>query len=274
MVFRCSNDKRDRPLGVFDSGIGGLTVLKALKKVLPKEDIVYFGDTARVPYGTKSRDTVVKFSIQNADFLIHLNVKMIIVACNTSSSYSLSALKRRYDVPVVGVIEPGAKEAATTTRNMKLGVIGTRATVMSGAYQDAIKKIDSRIYVKAISCPLFVPLAEEGWLKNKITSLVADSYLRTFTKDKIDTIILGCTHYPLLKGSISKVLGKGVHVVDSATQTARVVKQILFENGVQSARKRNGRYRFFVSDEEKLFKKVGSRFLGSRIKDVKRVDVG
>ncbi|MBN1872581.1 MAG: glutamate racemase [Candidatus Omnitrophica bacterium] len=261
------------PIGIFDSGIGGLTVLKEIKRLLPDEDIVYFGDTARVPYGIKSRDTVIKFSMQNANFLLSLNVKMIIAACNTSSSCSLQALKKRFPIPVIGVIEPGVKEAAAKTKNMRLGVIGTRATVSSGAYQQAIKKANPHIFVKAVSCPLFVPLAEEGWLDDEITHMVASRYLKTLKEEGIDTIILGCTHYPLLEGVIRRVLGSGVNVVDSATQTAKSVKRTLIDNSLQSSRKKAGSYKFFVSDEERRFKEVGSKFLGSRIEGVKRVSV-
>ena len=274
MDFQTSRNFKNRPLGVFDSGIGGLTVLKELKKILPGEDIVYFGDTARVPYGTKSKETVTRFSIQNADFLIKLGVKMIVVACNTSSSYSLEVLKRRFSIPVIGVIEPGAIEAVNSTKNMRIGVIGTRATVSSGAYKDAIKRIEKGISVKSMSCPLFVPLAEEGWFNNDITAMVASYYLKGLKREKIDTIILGCTHYPLLKRVVSNFFGPRVFIVDSAVQTSRMVKETLLNNDIASKKKSGGVYRFYVSDEPGLFKKVGSKFLGSKITFVKKVNIG
>jgi len=265
---------KNKAIGIFDSGLGGLTVLKEIKKILPREDIVYFGDTARVPYGTKSKETVIKFSAQNAGFLTGLNVKMIVVACNTSSSFSLPALKRRYDIPVIGVIEPGAREAARATRKMKVGVIGTRATVSSGVYEREIKRINPEIRVTSEACPLFVPFAEEGWLKDDITKRVAGRYLAPFKKRNIDAIVLGCTHYPLLKPAIRGALGKDVALIDSAAQTAKAVKRALEERGMRTSKNGMGKCRFYVSDEPGLFKKIGSRFLGSRIDGVKKVDVG
>lgn len=265
---------RDKPIGIFDSGLGGLTVFKEIKKLLPNEDIVYFGDTARVPYGAKSKETVVKFSVQNANFLAGLNVKMIVVACNTSSSFSLPALRRRCDVPVIGVIEPGAQKAASVTRRMKVGVIGTKATISSGVYEKRIKEIDPEIDVTSVSCPLFVPLVEEGWLKENVTEEIARRYLRPFKGKKIDAIVLGCTHYPLLKSAIRKVLGRGVRLIDSATQTARAVEKITRNKNIDNQRKTKGSYRFYVSDEPELFKKIGSRFLGGKIANIKKVDIG
>ncbi len=265
---------KERPIGIFDSGLGGLTVFKEVKKLLPKEDIVYFGDTARVPYGTKSKDTVTRFSVQDADFLAGLKVKMIVAACNTSSSFSLPALKRRYKIPVIGVIKPGAQKAANATKNLRVGVIGTRATISSGIYEKEIRKLNPKIKVASASCPLFVPLAEEGWLKGKVTKKIAARYLKALKKKDIDTIVLGCTHYPLLMSIIRSVLGKGVRLIDSATQTAIAVKKIIDEKEMRNPKKSKGRYRFYVSDEPELFKKIGARFLGSNIKNIKRVDVG
>lgn len=265
---------KNRPIGIFDSGLGGLTVFKEIKKLLPAEDIVYFGDTARVPYGTKSRQTVIKFSVQNADFLVSLNVKMIIVACNTSSSFSLPVLKKRYKIPVIGVIEPGARKAAGVTKKMKVGVIGTKATVSSNVYEKEIKKINPKIKIISASCPLFVPLVEEGWLKEDVTKKIARQYLNSLKKENIDTIVLGCTHYPLLKSTIRGVLGGDVRLIDSATQTAMAVKKIINEKNIYNQRKGRGKYRFYVSDEPELFRKVGSGFLGSRIACIKKVDVG
>lgn len=263
-----------RPIGIFDSGIGGLTVFKEIKRLLPREDIIYFGDTARVPYGAKSKDTVIKFSIQNADFLIGIGIKMIVVACNTSSGYSLPVLKRRYNIPVIGVIEPGAREAATVTQKMRIGVIGTKATVSSGAYEREIKKINPKIKVISASCPLFVPLVEEGWLEDDVTRIIAERYLRPFKRDDTDVIVLGCTHYPLLKPIIRNVLGRGISLIDSATETAEAVRQIVHEKKIYNGRAGNGKYRFYITDEPNLFKKIGSRFLGSPIKNIKKVEIG
>jgi len=263
-----------RPIGIFDSGIGGLTVFKELKKLLPGEDIIYLGDTARVPYGTKSKDTVIKFSIQIADFLVRLNVKLIVVACNTSSSCSLSILKRRYNIPVLGVIEPGAEVAARVTRNFKVGVIGTKATVSSGVYEKELERLNPKIDVIAKSCPLFVPLVEEGWLKEDVTKMVAKRYLNSLKRKNIDVIVLGCTHYPLLKPVIREVLGKGVILVDSAIQTAKTVKEIISQNKIYNIKKGKGKYRFYVTDEPEIFKKVGSKILGSSIGNIKKVELG
>ncbi len=264
---------RNRPIGIFDSGIGGLTVLKEIKKILPAEDIVYFGDTARVPYGAKSKETVIRFSLENADFLAGKNVKMIVVACNTSSSYSLPALKRRHDVPVVGVIKPGAREAAGVTRNLKIGVIGTKATIASCIYDKEIKRINPGIDVVTASCPLFVPLVEEGWLMTDVTRIAAGMYLDPLRRKNIDAIVLGCTHYPLLKPVIRRVLGPDVAIIDSAVQTAKAVKGILYEKDIYKKGGR-GRLKFYVSDEPGLFEDVGSRFLGCKITGVKRTEAG
>lgn len=264
---------RDRAIGIFDSGIGGLTVFKEIKKLLPKEDIVYLGDTARVPYGTKSKDTIIKFSVQNANFLVGLNVKMIVVACNTSSSFSLPILKRRYNIPVIGVIKPGAKEAANVTKNKKVGIIGTKATISSGVYERELRRLNPKIDVISVSCPLFVPLVEEDWLEESATRMIANRYLSPLKKKNIDTIVLACTHYPLLKPIIRDVLGR-VTIIDSAIQTAKAVKQIANEKKISNRGKDNGKYRFYVTDEPELFKKIGSRFLGSKVTNIKKVETG
>jgi len=260
-----------RAIGIFDSGIGGLTVYKEMRTLLPHENLLYFGDTARVPYGTKSKETVIAFSRQNADFLMTHRVKMIVVACNTSSSVALPVLKRRYDVPVVGVVEPGAKAAAAATRNGKVGVIGTRATISSGVYERAIKKVNPRIEVMSLSCPLFVPLVEEGWLKEKATYVVASRYLRPLKNGCVDTLVLGCTHYPLLKGVIRDVLGYDIRLIDSATETAKTVRDVVNRGNIYSRRKQRGKDIFYVSDEPELFGRIGSAFLGKQIRGVKKV---
>ena len=203
-----------RPIGIFDSGVGGLTVVGKVQEILPNEDLIYFGDTARVPYGTKSKETVTKFSVENVEFLMGHNVKLVIVACNTASSLSLDFLKRCFRVPVIGVIEPGAREAVSATRNDRIGVIGTNATVSSGAYETAMKRIDKKLKVFAASCPLFVPLVEDGWMDRRVAYDVASIYLKPLKAKGVDTLILGCTHYPLLKNVIRKVMGADVMLVD------------------------------------------------------------
>lgn len=260
-----------RPIGIFDSGVGGLTVVGQIQKILPEEDIIYFGDTARVPYGTKSKETVTRFSVENVEFLMEKNVKLIVVACNTASSLSLDFLKRCFKVPIVGVIEPGAKGAVATTRNKRVGVVGTNATIKSGSYEKAIKKLDPRISVYTQSCPLFVPLVEEGWLSGNISSDIAHTYLAFAKARRIDTLILGCTHYPLLREVIQRVVGKGVLLVDSAKEVAKEARIILDSSGMTNRPKRMPRHSFYVSDEPARFVKMAERFLKRRISCAKRV---
>lgn len=261
-----------RPIGVFDSGVGGLTVVSRIREMLPREEIVYFGDTARVPYGTKSRRTVTRFSVENVEFLMTHDVKLIVVACNTASSLSLDFLKRCFKVPIIGVIEPGAKEAVSVTRSFRIGVIGTNATISSGAYEKEIKRISPRNTVFAQSCPLFVPLVEEGWAKNGVAGTIASIYLKPLKAKKIDTLILGCTHYPLLKNVIGKAMGRTVRLVDSARAVAKEAHLILDSAGLMnSSSKGVTRHRFFVSDEPERFAKIGEKFLKKRISCVKRV---
>ena len=264
--------EKKAPIGVFDSGLGGLTVVKALKKFLPHEDIVYFGDTARVPYGNKSKEAIIRFSRENAEILLRFKVKLIVVACNSSSSYALNALQRRYRVPVLGVIVPGAEKAAGLTRNKRVGVIATTATIKSGQYTRWIKHFAKGARVFGQSCPLFVPLAEEGWLKRKVTVAVAEEYLRHLRAHKVDTVILGCTHYPLLKNVIQGVLGRGVRLVDSATEVALQVKAKLEHEHLLRQRGK-GKEKFLVSDKPQEFGKVARNFLGKSIKATKITNV-
>ena len=261
-----------QPIGVFDSGIGGLTVVKALIEDLPGESIVYFGDTARVPYGTKSKSTIVRFSLENVEFLLRYGVKCIVIACNTSSSWALPTLRKYFKVPIVGVIRPGAVAAVRATRTKRVGVIGTSATINSGAYEAAIKRIDPDITVVSASCPLFVPLVEEGWLDGAICRAIVEQYLAPLKQQGIDTLILGCTHYPLLAATIQEVLGDEVTLVDSARQTAIEVRGLL--TGTDALVQRNGlpRYRFFVTDEPTHFNRVGHRFLSQVTGSVERVN--
>ena len=260
-----------RPIGIFDSGLGGLTVASQIEKVLPRERIVYFGDTARVPYGTKSKETVTRFSVENVEFLMRHDVKLVVVACNTASSLSLAFLKRCFRVPILGVIEPGAKYAVATTRNRRIGVIGTNATIASGAYEKAVKRISPKTKVSSRSCPLFVPLVEEGWIDNDVSRDVARIYLKPLRDKGIDTLILGCTHYPLLKDVLAKVMGRGVLLVDSAREVAKETKLILDANGLLNRSSTRPAHRFFVSDEPKRFVRMGEKFLRRRIECVKRV---
>ncbi len=261
-----------RPIGVFDSGIGGLTVVRQLKKHLPYEDIVYFGDTARLPYGSKSRDTVLRFSIQNILFLLKKNVKLIVVACNTASSAALCDIKKNFKIPIIGVISPGAAQAASITRNQRVGVIGTRETIRSRAYEKHIKKISKEIKVFSFSCPLFVPLVQEGWAGKTITYDIASVYLEPLAKKNIDTLILGCTHYPLLKAPVASVLGRKVKLVDSAEAVARHTGRILSDAGLSNNKKIRGKLSCYVSDEPGNFKKVAEMFLGHKLKRIEKVD--
>ena len=262
------NDQR--PIGIFDSGVGGLTVFSEVEKALPREEIVYFGDTARVPYGTKSKETVTRFSVENIEFLMKHNVKLVLVACNTASSLSLGFLKRCFRVPIIGVIEPGAKMAVNSTRNNKIGVIGTSATISSGAYERAIKKISSRMSVFSRSCPLFVPLVEEGWNAGFIAGKIASVYLGALKNKNIDTLILGCTHYPLLKSVIRKVMGDKISLVDSAQGVAKEAKSILAASGLMNETPGRKKHKFFVSDEPEHFMRLSERFLRRRTKCVKK----
>lgn len=275
-------NEKSNPIGVFDSGVGGLTVVKQLIKYLPHEDIVYFGDTARVPYGTKSAKAIEKFSVENALFLLRFSVKCIIVACNTSSSIALSLLKKSFKVPVIGVIEPGAREALAATRNSRIGVIGTSATIASKAYEVQLKRLagcefmekQSKLKIFSQSCPLFVPLAEEGWLNDSVTKQVAIKYLSGFKKNNVDTLVLGCTHYPLLKSVIASVMGNNTRLVDSARQCAVEAERILYSEGLLNFKKAKGCLKFFVSDAPEKFAGLGRKFLGSSIKCIKRsIDV-
>jgi len=264
---------KNRPIGVFDSGVGGLTVVKQIFKKLPHEEIVYLGDTARVPYGAKSPETIKRFSIENADFLMRFKVKLIVVACNTASSTSMNELIQHVDVPVIGVIKPGAKKAINVTRNNKIGIIGTHTTVKSKAYTREIKNISPKIDVISKPCPLFVPLVEEGWLKEKATYAIAEKYLVSLRRKGIDTLVLGCTHYPLLKHVIAKVMGKRVKIIDSAGSVAEEAHTILMSMGKLADNNRRPRHKFFATDTVENFVRVGERFLGENIKRAERVNL-
>ena len=257
-----------RPIGVFDSGIGGLTVVAEIRRQLPGESIVYFGDTARLPYGPKSNETVTTFSIQNASFLLRQNVKMIVVACNTASSVAIRPLSERFDVPVIGVIRPGALAAVSSTLVGRVGVIGTEGTIASGAYHREIGRIDREIEVLEQSCPLFVPLAEEGWTDREVTLVIAHEYLQRLRDAGVDVVVLGCTHYPILKTSIGKVFGPSVRLIDSAEETAREVRERLETLALRREDGEPPELRYFVSDVPHRFREQAERFLGEPIGDV------
>lgn len=265
--------EKDKGIGVFDSGIGGLTVVHALIERLPEEDIVYFGDSARVPYGTKSPETVLRFSRENLEFLKSRDVKMIVVACNTASAVALPTLQAEEDIPVTGVILPGARAAAAATRNGRVAVIGTTATIRSAAYEERLKAIDAGIEILSVPCPLFVSLAEEGWIDNEVTRLTAKRYLQPVIEFGADTLVLGCTHYPLLKNVISDIAGEGVELVDSARECAKDVERILNENGLRTRDDSLGRIKVFMSDIPYRFSEIGERFLGRPLGDIEQIRV-
>jgi glutamate racemase len=256
---------RRSPIGIFDSGIGGLTVLKEIFTALPRENTIYLGDTARVPYGIRSPETVTRYSFENTRFLSSKQVKMLVIACNTASSVSLDAVRENFPVPVVGVIEPGAKAAAAATKNKKVGVIGTEATVKSNSYPRAIRSVDSSVEVFSIPCPLFVPIVEEGWTEGLITEMVAERYLADIRTKGIDTLVLGCTHYPLLKTVLAKVMGEGVRLIDSAIETAREIRCILQSSSLLNESAGSVNHEFYVTDAPQKFLNVGERFLGRKI---------
>lgn len=267
------NAEASRPIGVFDSGVGGLTVVKELNRLLPNEKIIYFGDTGRVPYGNKSKETIIHYSLQVAYFLMKKKIKMLVVACNTASSVSLPTLKRHFHIPVLGVIEPGAKSAIEATSTNNIGVIGTLGTVKSNSYKKALKKIRSGVHVYQHACPLFVHLAEDGWNKNKIARMIADEYLKSFKGKKIDTLILGCTHYPILKDVIQSSAGKNVGLIDSGRETAKEVQRILEKKSLINKHKLNEKNQsvFYVSDFPHKFKEVSQRFLSKELKKVHKI---
>ena len=262
---------KDSAIGVFDSGIGGLTVLHQIIETLPKENTVYLGDTARAPYGTKSLETVLRYSFENSQFLVDKGVKMVVVACNTSTAIALDRLRTQLTVPVVGVIEPGVRRAVKTTKNRRVGVIGTEATIQSGAYTRALKAADSRIEVYSRACPLFVPLVEEGWTDNAVVEMTVKAYLGSLKQSGIDTLILGCTHYPLLKKAIRKFMGANVRLVDSAEETAKEVEQVLRARTLGRKAGKGG-HSFFVTDAPDRFIKVGRRFLGEKVESAVRIE--
>lgn len=262
----------NRPIGVFDSGVGGLTVVKQLMKKLPAEDIVYFGDTARIPYGTKSEEIVRRFALEDSFFLLNKNVKMIVAACNTASAVAIPMLRQVLEIPVTGVIVPGARAAQRDSTGKKIGVIGTAATIRSGSYRRELLKLDAEFQIFSQPCPLFVPLVEEGWIEDEATYLIGRRYLQSLLENGIDTLILGCTHYPLLKNVLQKIVGAQIRLVDSAVETATFVKGQLQKNNSSADPNRLPAHHFYLSDMPYKFQDIAERFLERSIPHVETVN--
>lgn len=261
------------PIGIFDSGVGGLTLLKSIKRILPNEQLIYFGDTAHLPYGTKSPKVVQNFSLQIAKFLVGFKIKSLVIACHTASSSALSDLKIKLDIPVIGVIEPSAQKAVTTTKNQKIGVIGTKTTIESGSYQSFIQKINPKISITTVAAPLLVPLVEEGWVNKEATRIILKEYVAPFKKAQIDTLILGCTHYPLIKPLFRRELGSKVFLIDASIETALYLKKLLNQKSLINNGISTPDYRFYVSDDPDKFSRLARTFLGEKIEAVKPVDL-
>ena len=256
------------PIGVFDSGVGGLTVVRALMERLPFENIIYFGDTARVPYGIKSVETITRYVTQITEFLLKQKVKLLIIACNTIASVAYESVQEISPVPVLDVIDAGARIAAAETHSKNVGVIGTPATINSNAYARAIHRYDPDVRIYSQACPLFVPLVEEGWLDHPVTRLTAQEYLKPVVAEHIDTLVLGCTHYPLLKALFEDILGPGIHLVDSAEAMAVIAAQLLTEKKLANPLRIPPQYHFFVTDVPYRFQTIGERFLGRTLSHV------
>lgn len=264
---------RNKPIGVFDSGVGGLTVASEIFRQLPNEQVIYFGDTGRFPYGIRSADVIRRFARQNVNFLLEQDVKMVVVACNTASAHALDYIKQIYNIPMIGVLEPGAKAAVNATINRRIGVIGTEGTIASSSYTKAIKAIFPTVNVFGLACPLFVSLVESGYIYKEATYLIAQDYLERMKKKNIDTLVLGCTHYPPLKNVIASVMGPKVRLIDSASETARAVKATLQETGMTATRKSIPTHRFFVSDTPERLKALSKVFLDKPISKVTKIDI-
>lgn len=257
----------DKPIGIFDSGLGGLTVLKEVRNVLPFENIVYFGDTKRVPYGSKSKEDIIKYTFEAIDFLISKNVKVIVIACNTATAISLDLAQKKYDIPIIGVIKSGSKSVVSKTKNKVVGVIGTTATINSNSYVENIKELDKSIKVFQKACPLFVPIVEEGFSKTDVAKETAKIYLKDLINKDIDTLVLGCTHYPLLKDSIKYVVGERINLVDPAKETSITLRDVLIKKNILNKKSKNGICEYFVSDNPEKFSLIAKDLLG--IEDIK-----
>lgn len=261
----------NRPIGVFDSGIGGLTVLKELIKQLPDEDFIYFGDTARVPYGPRPKETIIKYTLKALEFLASKDTKAIVIACNTATAIALEEAKKQFDLPLIGVIEPGSKAAIKLTRNKKIGVIATVGTINSSEYQNRIQKDLPEAKVIGKACSLFVPIVEEGWEDTDVAELTAQKYLSELKEQDIDTLVLGCTHYPVLREQISKVIGDNVVLVNPAYESAKATKEVLMEKNILSGKKDGGTCTYYSSGEPEKFKEIGENIVKYKIDKVEKI---
>ena len=267
--------KKSAPVGVFDSGVGGLTVAREIMRHLPNENIVYFGDTARVPYGSKSKDNIIRYSRQNIHFLRTKGVKAIVIACNTASALALDVVREESDIPIIGVVEPGARAALETTKTRKIGVIGTEGTIRSAMYEKIIQGIDPEASVIGKACPLFVPLVEEGFAKHRVTQEIIDYYLASFMETDIDSLILGCTHYPLLRSRIREYVGEKITLVNPAYETAMDLKQLLKARDMENTdnSQEHAAYSFYVSDAADKFKQFANSILPYDIETTKQINI-
>lgn len=267
------SSERNKPIGIFDSGVGGLTVFRAVQRRLPDENVIYLGDTARIPYGTKSLETVRRYSIEDADFLLSQGIKLLVVACNTASALALDTLRDHLPIPVVGVIAPGARRAAALSARQRIGVIATEATVASRAYTEAIRAVMPELRVIEKACPLFVPLAEEGWIGHPVTEMVAAEYLAPLRNAGIDTLVLGCTHYPILRPPIQTVMGDAVTLVDSGESAAEEVEAVLAACNLLNPGTTHRMTRFCVTDAGHRFRRIAEIFLGEPMPHPEIVDL-
>jgi glutamate racemase len=265
---------RAAPIGVFDSGMGGLTVMREIIQQLPNESVIYFGDTARVPYGPKSPDTVLRYSREITGYLRGEGIKALVIACNTATAHALPALREEFDIPIIGVIEPGARAAARATKTLRVGVVGTAGTIKSHAYEKELRKLLPEAQITEQACALFVPLVEEGWLDTEPTRAIARNYLAPVVAAEVDTLVLGCTHYPLIKTVIGNIVGRDVRLIDSAHETARETGIVLAANGIDNPETNTARYRFIASDAPDTFLALGQRFLGAEIDRVESLTLG
>lgn len=266
-------NRADAPIGIFDSGVGGLTVVRELRNRLPGESLVYFGDTARVPYGPKSAATVCRYAREAAAYLLSFGVKLIVIACNTATAHALHTLREELSIPVIGVVEPGARAAIRATRSGRIGVIGTVGTIRSGAYDREVRRLLPHARVFAQPCPLFVPIVEEGWSDREATRLIAEEYLRPIREVDIDVLVLGCTHYPVLQPILAQILGPAIQLVDSAAETAAEVEKVLDQNGLLRADTSLPKHRFVVSDSPLHFRETSRHFLGEDVGEIECFDV-
>jgi len=267
------DDHRNKAIGIFDSGIGGLTVAAEIFKILPNENVIYFGDTGRYPYGPRSPEIVRRFARQDVNFLLEKGVKFIVIACNTASAAALDYIKKIYNIPMIGVIEPGASAAIASTKNRRVGVIGTTGTINSSSYTKALINFDSSLKITVKACPLFVPIVEEAYTDRPAAKMIAEDYLADFRTKNIDTLILGCTHYPLMKKLIGSIVGTDVKLIDSAESTAVAAKQALTEADLLNQKNSEGKKNFYVSDSPDKFKMIAKQFLGKRLSKVELIDI-